>query len=298
MKKSIFFSASALLLLSSCNKESKFESLGYYDVASIITPLKSQNPTYVTDNTYSIKMVNGEVEALGVTDLMLSGQNSSFTTGALTTKSISTSAGSLVNFSGNSGSVSSELPVTDIKGSITGIFNYIVNSVPGIVNIPISNYGPLFFLSYNLGDAYHVATFCPDSFFGGVTKLEYNEQGETMEYEDTDMFYRIKFNYNYTKADVVIYNAKFKPGQNVAFEYMVLKDLEASFSDGAYTLTADKIVPFTPATTGSVLNSEYSISNLKVSTGSSGLSGVQISYTLFNGEIKGKFDGVCAIVTI
>lgn len=299
MKKSLLLPLAALLSLSACNKESNFETVGTYYVANLITPADESKDSYATSGEYSIKMVNNNVASIAATNLYIGGMSQQFTTGPLQTQALtytSGMAGTVVGFSGSSGQLGS-MPITDITGYVSGAFNYIALQVPDMSYTPVTNYGPLLFMNYNIGSDYSVSTFCSDSYFSGESErtLLLNGSYQTMK---VNSYYRVKFNAAYTKADLVLYNVRFSSSQADAFPSVRLKDLDVKFSKGAYSLSGTDIVPIVTEDLKGVAKPEYTISNVKVESLPENLAGISLSYALANGECSAQFTGYCAIINI
>lgn len=86
---------------------------------------------------------------------------------------------------------------------VSDTYNYYVDSAAPTL-------GVFYFINFKVGDEYKVKTFEPNTFYAGNTVSSYTtEDGVKKSYTATKPMFNIQFSANLTKADLIIYNARF-----------------------------------------------------------------------------------------
>lgn len=145
---------------------------------------------------------------------------------------------------------SNDMQVTDLRFELSPIFymppeiSYIKDPESPLPQPDLSykaRAGSAPKIRYVVGDEYKVYTFWPDLYYCGVTDTEVIGNSESA-FKSQDVGYRIKFDINKKKAQVVLYNVQFNP-QMPLMECLILPDLDVQFTHNGFVIEASNINP-------------------------------------------------------
>ena len=243
MKKSLLYLSSLALLISlgSCNLDTD-DSNNYqtipYSTCNLVIPQDGE--AFATPANYVMAYYyNSRTVTVSSTNLNLTGSGASpFTTNAMP---FSASAfqtewvnyTEVTTFSGNPGS-SSGVNITNLSGYTSRLMTADPGVLPNIPAYPFTINMNLV-MRYTADGTYNVYTFAPDAIFYGKTTV--NTLGAAMEpYTSDETLYRVMFDKEMKKADILFLNAKFNermPSKRINF---LVKDLDVVYSKSGYSI--------------------------------------------------------------
>lgn len=168
--------------------------------------------------------------------------------------------------------------ITNLDASVYTVFNY--NPTLQMV----TSLWRHFEISFNIGK-YKAQTFDPSCYFGGTTMSTYiSSNNEHKEYSNSNVLYLLVMDIPEKKADVVIYNAQFA-SEMPAIAQMRLKNLDLTFSNGAYTISGTDKVPYVIEGGGETPNERFVFNNFTFRTTNQKLTTGQLTF-----KVAGRFD--------
>lgn len=288
------------LMLSSCNLEN--DPTGNYTSGSFVCCNLISNASgdsyaslcsyktifYYTDGTMQLS-----------TDMLnLDNTTYSFTSGMMNcdTKYYSVDGQSgifdVTSFAG--GSVNTgKISVENIKGFTSSLVNILSTNDPVNPAFPFTPYIPMV-MSYTVDNKYNVKTFMPDAIYTGTTEIRSAGSNSTP-FTNDGIRYRVVFQKDLKKADIIFYNAKFADRMPITINF-VLKDLDVEYSGGSYVISnaaGEPINPWMYEASGLTENPNYKFTSFRFINSSDDLTIGQAFYTVQMGEAiyNGEFNG-------
>lgn len=231
---------------SSCNLDSdEQDNVQTFNLPCSNLVIPADGETFATSASYSLAFYYlSENMTLSTANLSL-GTGGAF--GFTSTKMPYTSA--IGNFNGNTAGINSfsggkanenGLQIQNIKGYTTTFFNVLNTGDPVNNDYKWVSFTPLV-LTYTANYDYTVKTFMADAIYTGntmVTSVGVNEAP----YANDGIRYRIVFQQDYKKADVIFYNAKFAEAMPITINF-ILKDLDVKYNKSGYVISGNNITP-------------------------------------------------------
>lgn len=271
------------LLFSSCNLEPDSESNYYpgeFPTCNFIKP--ASGDAYAAYGNYVLTYYYYDNRlTVGTSNLLLGDSYSSFTTGYIGYKEANFSNGvSVLSFSDGS---AAKLNINDLSGYTTTNFRMPEKD-------PLYKYVPVvpLVMQYNVGTEYQVKTFLPDAVYFGTTTITTVSSGAN--FTNPDFLYRVIFNKDLKKADVVFYNAKFAERMPITVSF-ALKDLDVKFLDNGYEISIpadEERIPLYYAGNDTEPFPSYTFTALKLTNTSPDLTSAAITYNINNMMQGGK----------
>ncbi|MDE6236446.1 MAG: hypothetical protein K2M45_01090 [Muribaculaceae bacterium] len=275
MKKVLFSLVGVGMLFTSCMKDPvsvSTQPVHTYNYVTLLsedgTPDMSGSPV-ISQGAYSISWDNMKNTATITAGSVSLGDNKNvgFQTVAIPFTSVIMSFNDvpcpiLHGFEANAGRASNGLEVKDLRYEISTC----VYTPPTDIEInPKSPFAEtLKFNSrgtaaskirYMLGDKYQVYTFWPDLVYHGATTTEVTgmrpkaDEGEDpgmgdiqTSYFDSEIEYRVKFDLEKKKVDLIIYNAKFNKDMP-ALKCLILPGLDVNLTNNGFVIEAENVIP-------------------------------------------------------
>ena len=132
--------------------------------------------------------------------------------------------------------------VRDLNGFTSSVFNLLNTKDPKNPAYPWVSWIPLV-INYKANGC-TVKTFSPDAIYRGTTTIA--TMGSTdAPFSNDEIRYRIIFNKELNKADIIFYNAKFADRMPVTINF-VLQNLDVTYNDNGYNITAPAGEPLIP----------------------------------------------------
>lgn len=254
--------------------------------ANLIIP--SSGESFATSSTYSMTFypISQGVE-LKCADLRLGMVPVSFTTTRMsyTAFYVESTYAEITKFSGGT-SDSNGLSISNLSGSTSMAVNLIGSGMPSVPNFPAypnGSWPEALVLQYTVNSDYTVKTFPFDAVYPGKTTVYTKSTGESFTHDG--MAYRVLFNANFSKANVVFYNAKFAENMPFAITF-VLEDLDVVFNKTGYAIVipeGERLIPLYVEGGKTTPFPAYQFTSFVLSTTSNDLTEVSIDYTVEGG---------------
>lgn len=150
---------------------------------------------------------------------------------------------------------------------------------------------PVLIANYTLGNDYQVRTFPGDAFFAGKTQTQYDANGNTMTNTAEDIVYRVFFESDLSKANMVIYNARFSGNPNEPLkEAIIIKGLNVEYSTSGITISGSNLIPDVVEGLATTPYPDYIFNDIVFRTTDKNLTLCTISYQVA-GRYYGSFSG-------
>lgn len=298
MKKIILTGMLGLCVaLSSCSLDNDDDNNYFtnnYRCANLVIP--STGNTTMQDASYSLTIYPLS-STLNVTtsDLVINGTKYVFATNAMEAKT------SLFSYEGNNYDITyfsggtaaaSGLDVTNLQGFLSSKFNILGTNDPANPAYVFRPFTPLV-MSYTVNGSNTVKTFAPDAIYTGVTSI--TTVGSTdAPFTNDGIRYRVIFKEDYSKADVILYNANFASNMPVTIN-CILEDLTVAVNKDGYSIMGSNIVPSLYDETGLTPAPGFPFASFQLDNNSSDLSTAAIQYTVqigparYDGTFTGKY---------
>ena len=219
MKKVILPFAAMLLVLASCNTETKdsYQTINYREYNLIIDKQDPSQMAQTSDVTYEVKNnISRQVVDVKANDIIINNQKHSFETdtmGLRTTSFKVDGIGDVYNvYFSRYGSAGSN--VSDLKGTFVFGYAAMSNLLNPVYNVPIVQ---RLDLSYTLNDRYSVQTFWPTVMFRGQTISSTAGESHTTKGSD----YVADIDFEKKTAKVYVYNAELSADQDKSFPKVI-----------------------------------------------------------------------------
>lgn len=295
----LFGLLTASISFSSCNLDSD-EDDNYmnnqYACCNLVVPTKGDPFATRANYTMSLYYTDGTI-SVATNNLSLGNGNKSFTTHTMPcdTKYYVFNGQNLdvTSFSGGFAN-NGEIVVQNVSGYLSSIFNVLGTNDPihpeykFVPQIPV-------IMSYNVNNAYTVKTFMADAIYTGNTRIS-TAAAPSAPFETDAIRYRVVFDYDLKKADIIFYNAKFAERMPVTINFIV-EDLDVTFNNNGYVLSGRNLTPqlyegnaWTPAP-------NYKFVNFEFMNTSDNLTMANATYTVEMGQAQyqGDFQGYYAL---
>lgn len=305
MKKIILISSfiPALLLFSCGEEKNEYTQSLNYGTTNLVTNIETGETT-VSGGIYNVFFNLTDSWAIVTSDKI----NANGTT--LTLKSEQTPFTSYLYNRGDEEYLSSNFTITNISNifatangtypieggslKVTTSNYFITNPYPDITGSYY--YAPAVIGEFNIDDTWLVRTFSRDSFFKGTTTTQYSFQGTDAEYSTEETLYRLTFNLETKKAQLVLYNARFAKEMPNPLVGVILKDLDVVFSADGYTVTGTNIVPLMIEGAGTTPAEDYTFSSFSLKSANNSLTSIDIEYVInfrhmmdYTGQFTGSY---------
>lgn len=233
------------LALTSCNLDNDNEdnyTMGSYQCCNLVA--SDHGEAFATKASYTLTFyyLNDKL-SVTTNDLNLGYGNLGFSTGMMNCKT------SLYNVNGatldattfSSGSaVGDGLSVQNVNGFITSMVNILGTNDPTNPDYKWTSRIPLV-ANYVVNNEYTVKTFMPDAIYSGTTNV-FSQGSEAEPFTNDGIRYRIVFQENLKKADLIFYNAKFAEKMPITINF-ILKDLDVTYNRNGYVISGKNIEP-------------------------------------------------------
>ena len=301
--KLVIFTALLSLSLASCNLDNDSDNnymIGTYRCSNLVIP--TSGTPYATDATYNLTFyyMNGTVSA-ATSDLTIGHTSYNFTTNPMPCEtklySVDWSSNTLdvSTFSGGSANANG-LMIKNLNGFTSAAVNILSTNDPVNPAFPFNSRLIPLVINYEVNSDYTVKTFMPDAIYRGITHI--STQGSTAEpFTSSDIRYRVVFSTDYSKADIIFYQAKFADMMPVTINF-VLQGLDVKFTDSGYTISnanGDPIIPslyesdgLTPAPNYQFTSFEFTNTSDDLTVGAA-MYTVQIGNARYNGDFNGYY---------
>ena len=311
MTKKLFLAAASMaLILGACSKNDDAptftQEITYRKAISVVYPLaqtsEEQGEASMAEYKvkYDIYAAGSGAASLAVKDLKVGGVATSFITTDLPMTSYGfsdkgyTYVMNVIDAKGDVLTGDNVNSVADLKVYITnGIYDLRLTA-PGVTNDYGSDVG--LYLHYDLNKKFLVKTFQRDTYYCGKTVTTYPSEEGMQAYENENINYRVVVDVEKSKADVVLYDAKFA-APAPALTGMVLRGLDVTYFNGGFQISGKDIVPeVMEGDNATTPNSRYTFNDFTLSSSSSDLIDVECSYTVAT-VFKGAFSGSAIRIT-
>lgn len=241
MKKILMIGAvAATMLTTACDTENEIKENYVVHSYNLVTCDEPDFEPVLSLGTYGAQYSKMGMDidlVFTVKDLDLGTQTVNFTTPTLSGDS-RVAGGGLVYFANaeNAGSVKG-MDVTDASFKL---YQTMICPPEDLDDYPVTYPGnALIVANYKVGK-YHVRTYWNDMTFIGNTETKVGENGEPA--DNGNIYYRVIMKYG-NKATVIMYNVQFNPNMPT-LAYIIIKDLDLSFSNAGWTISGQDIVPW------------------------------------------------------
>lgn len=292
MKKtsSILLLAASLFGLTSCDVGSgETTQQTSYGVINLVSPTDGSTPS-ASVGWYSLNFnFTQNNVTVSLKDLVIDNVTHTLVTDPLSYSG--NSAGDVLTIKDFSGYLDNnvDLPITNSSFVVSSQTNPYPSSSGS--NEATYDYGfAVVLASYDIGTRYKVKTFYPDACYKGTTVTQYPDGETTARFSNSDITYRIVFQQDLKKANVVIYNAKFAEAAPT-LACITLEDLSVNYYTGGYEIVGENIVPNVVEGGSSTPNEKYTFNSFKL-TPAANLTDATITYkvaTVFNGSFVGSY---------
>ena len=288
------------LMLSSCNLDN--DPTNNYTTGSFVCCNLISSPSgdsYASLCSYKSSFYYTEGTMQLATDMLnLDNTTYSFTSGLMNcdTKFYSVEGQSgifdVTTFAGG-GVNTGKITVENIKGFTSSLVNILSPNDPINPSYPFTAYVPMV-MSYTVDNKYTVKTFMPDAIYTGTTEIR-SVGNNVAPFVNDAIRYRVVFQKDLKKADIIFYNAKFAERMPITINF-VLKDLDVEYSGGSYVISnadGNPVNPWMYEASGLTENPNYKFTNFSFINSSDDLTIGQAVYTVQMGDAfyNGEFNG-------
>lgn len=195
----------------------------------------------------------------------------------------------VTSFSGGTGS-GNGVTVANLGGFTSSIVNILGTNDPINPMYPFISRIPLV-MSYKANNDYTVKTFMPDAIYTGNTTIA-TVGSEADPFQNDAIRYRVVFDKDFKKADVIFYNAKFADRMPVTINF-VLQDLDVEFNRNGYVLKGENLTPSLYESDGLTPAPNYQVTSFEWINTSDDLTVSSARYTVQIGPAQylGTFQG-------
>lgn len=284
------------MAMSSCNLDNDNDSnymTGTYDCCNLVIPADGGNAS-ASAGSYNMAFyyMSGTMTA-ATSNLNLGFGTFGFTTNEMDSETryydVNGKTLDVTSFSGGMAN-SNGISVQNLKGYLTSIVNLLNTNDP--VNPAYKFIGRVpVVMSYTVNYDYTVKTFMPDAIYSGTTHIA--TAGSTEEpYTNPDIRYRVIFDTDFKKADIIFYDAKFSPMMPRSI-YFVLQDLNVEFTKNGYKITGKDLIPDLYEANGLTPAPNYPFTEFEFINTSDDLTTATCNYTVQIGPAQyyGDFQG-------
>lgn len=292
IKKTLALALPALALLGSCSLDNGKDEISFTEAVNnlIIPDDDAAEVTVQAKGTYNfVYDFAGYKMSITTNDLMINGKTGGMQTNAMDFQLLSNGAARLMVFDDGTGAATGALggmKVSDVEGITSEEYFYYSTPV-AIFPAFAMNVMPL--IQYEIGD-YTVKTFASNSYFVGTTDTSFTMGGQASTFKCEEAIYRVVFNDDLKKANLVIYNIQFA-AQMPKLAAVVLEDLNVEYSRDGYKITGSEVEPKMLDGSTLVPYPDRIFNSFELKTVSDDLAVVECKYTcaqIFHGEFKGR----------
>lgn len=273
-----------------------------YGTINLVTQLGTGESLMSTGN-YSFNFnLTQQTAVISTTDLIFPSTGSQTSKHSLTTESTSYVQGLFSNGTFllkvlNAGGMVDNDNSLSLQGFQIRVTNYVytpsedmenTNYVIGVSGASVAR--PAVISEYSIGGLYNVRTVPLIAFYKGTTTTDITSSSATLpSYKTEDMLYGVFLHKDMSKADVVIYNAKFAAAAP-ALTAVVLKDLKVECADKTYTITGTDVIPQVVEGSGLTPNERFPFKEFSFTATGSWLHAASITYKVGD-NYSGRFYG-------
>lgn len=288
--------ASMLLLNASCNKEEEhvYEITHNIHALNLVTPVLESQPSFISESIYDFSILFPTcLVTTNCNDLTFAGVSHKLSLPQTSFDILRYADGDYIHFKQPSGSFDGQPGViSNFNCKISGLFYRSEGVIPDVDNS--RKYGPVVIAEYNVGALYSVATFTSDVTYRGITTTTFSYQGQEMAYKTKSGSYRVIINPQTLKADVVLYRVKF--AEQAPALILVLKNLDVTIGRNGYTISGKDVIPGQQDGNMLTPNTSFPFEDFTLTTVSSDLTKINISYTVRNKTMEDKIGNGARVV--